>query len=248
MEEIHGTEFSKRIGNHDKCVVFDFDCTLTYTHCYYLLNSYEKGFQPKHQWSSVTQQCNLNTNADINNMLRNWNTYREELTQILFGGIDRLNMIKSFLDFILSKGYDIYISSKGICRDIEYALSFFGLRHYITEINANGGPCVEMSKPEYIVNILIDSRNYKNIIYIDDDSGEDAMIKYLLREKPRDVNYKYIGPDIGLYKDQNGLTHQMISMLINYIESVNMHGGSINMNNFYKQKYRKYKRKYLNIK
>lgn len=201
-----------------KCIVFDFDCTLTYTHYYYYINDLEKY---KTDWfTKLDKEYTKNINdiilKDMQNNF-NWNKYKDNLTNILFGGEERLDNIINFLTLLKENGYDIYISSRGICNDIYKVLEFYDIKKYVQEVNANDNTnvCPQMHKAMYIMHL---KKKYGVIYYVDDDESDNYSI--LKNNIHADITYKYFGKNIGLIKNGNGLTETMIKQISSDIKLI----------------------------
>ena len=212
--------------NPKKFVVFDFDCTLTYAHSHYFVSNIDYFCKVKNWINSYDKTSLKNLSEKVWDLISGEelddlsNTQeRNMLVNIIFGGQDRLQQIREFLTQLQKMSCELFIASKGLFITIEQLLKFVELDSFFmpTEerISANKGP-MEYSKGEFIMVLHKENPDAK-IYYIDDDSTEH---KDFLQEEPdADQFYSYYGENIGLKKDQNGLTQQMMNQLINLISS-----------------------------
>lgn len=218
------------------CIVFDFDCTLTYSNYFYLLNGYNKY---KEKWGNVLVEHGI-TEEELPNITTNWSSNRERLTKLIFGGQQRLDDIINFFHILKTNNFDIYISSRGNCDHIHNALTFFGLNTYISYVNANYNVnrCVVENKDVFIEGL---KDKYDKIYYVDDVSDEhhSIMFKNKLGNK-----YTYFGENIGLMDGHNGLTKNMMTIILDRVGIYNLIGGQ----NIFFHKYIKYKTKYMKLK
>ena len=226
----------------NKCIIFDFDCTLTYSNYFCLINSFKKYTEG---WNSVLDQFNISIN-DLPIITTNWNQHKTQITNLIFGGPERLNTIISFFNTLKTNNFDIYISSRGNCDQIYNALQFFNLRKYITYTNANYNEtkCVQENKDKFIESL---KDKYDKIYYVDDVNDEHHTILF---NNKMGNKYTYFGENIGLYPNKNGLDKEMINKILTTIgihNNINQSGGH-NIHNSYKSKYIKYKSKYINLK
>jgi 2-hydroxy-3-keto-5-methylthiopentenyl-1-phosphate phosphatase len=230
-------------------VVTDFDCTITYSHFYYFLNDIPS-FLSKEHWK-------LDGNIDYIKLSQSLNRYihnnieipiDEKITiqQILLGNDIRYKSLIDFLNFLKENNIPIYISSRGICHQIEKFLILFNLQEYFVNIiNANqpSGPkytCYTTTKDIFIKELL--DNKYDKIIYIDDKNDEynDIVEFDRLNNSNYNSNIKFYGNDQGVKTEQNGVTSEMIETIKNDIIFF--------LNLYYEQKYLKYKTKYLALK
>ena len=203
--------------NTKPIVIFDFDCTITFSHWYWFLNNTHK-FAKNAQWcgsSNISDIIALSkqVNSNLNSLDHLLDIQRKELMTLIFGGINRLLEIFDFLDYLSEYGCHLYISSRGNCSQIIPLINQVGLDQYfmlpngIVNINAHGDPCIQGDKVEFIIadtNSLRNKYPDSHIYYIDDDGFENNIIQtdyfHVVRH-----NYTYFGANIGLFKDQNGL-------------------------------------------
>lgn len=200
-----------------KCFIFDFDCTITYSHYYYYRNNIE---YYKKKWANVLKMFNIDANALFNLSRENiWSPFKVDIINLFFGGEQRLNYIRAFFDAIRNNGYDIYISSRGNYAEILELLIFLDLDRYIKDINAairtrESLRYKNMSKIMFVDCIL--QEKYDKIIYVDDNNDEHLTI--IRNPYINTNNYKFYGENVGLHKDGNGLS--IASMQQIYLEMV----------------------------
>ena len=156
----------KKIVN-TKCVVFDFDCTLTYKHWYHFtmdLATFERKF------GSISDE--LNCREQILECLKKRIIYtlsfgeRNWIIDNFMGGAERLTYIKEMMKTLTKAGNTLYISSRGNKKDIETFLNIVGLNTYFMSDNVYG---YEMKK-DLLIKKLIAKND--NVVYIDDDNTE----------------------------------------------------------------------------
>jgi len=218
---------------NDKCIVFDFDCTLTYRHYHYFMIN-QSAFLKK--WSLGNEYIdyykkinNIQYDEDIvnkfliylkelpNKIIQNNLTENDKqiLITIIFGSHKRLHVIKSMLRVLKKNNYDIYLSSRGYCDNLIKMLMLCNLYKYFKRISCVG--CNDstynnidiMGKVPFFEKYIIGK--YNKIIYIDDNSDEhNEMINH---KKLNDFSYEYYGPEFGLQSDGNGLSYKMISVI-----------------------------------
>ena len=178
-----------------KCVVFDFDCTLTKRHFYHFLNNqskfkklYNKEFT---DWKKIKElkervkpyfedrSCFISDN-DIKSILN-----------IIIGGINRLKIIKSMLNKLYNNKVHLHISSRGFTNEIYKFLRLYNLENYFNFVNGcrntyillndkNGDKYIKNTiktngKIDFFKRFIIDRYNF--ITYIDDDQKEHNIMK-----------------------------------------------------------------------
>lgn len=216
-----------------RCVVFDFDCTLTYTHYFYFLNMFQQYASSRNPWYvDITKNKNLITMDELDKLAldieENGNDSKGKylvekidkntLINIFFGGETRFQRLVKMFDTLYNElEYDIYISSRGQCENILSLIHAVGIAKYIVEIDANAETddikCkYNGGKTEYILGVL--SQKYYNIMYIDDDNTEYLEINYDIRSGKSNIKY-YGFDEINLKKNNFGLDLHMME----YIES-----------------------------
>jgi len=230
-----------------KCFILDFDCTITYSHwAIYLLNYnkwYDEFLLNDPNYIKLSNEQKITTfkklgkiSSIINKVIATNDKlgYRENIlllekkidnteTQLLLltyimGGIERRNMICSFLKTLIKNGFNVVIASRGYTINIRMFLNFMKIYDNIT-INAhnvctykNNKPdvCKYITKDNYIISLL--TYGYKIIRYVDDDSSEHNNLQKVLR-KMSDIDYKYYGSNIGLNLNEHGLTQDCINKI-----------------------------------
>ena len=177
----------------DKCVVFDFDCTLTKRHFYHFLNNYSK-FKNLYDkeftdWDKIKElkervkpyfdgKSSIISNNDIKSIIN-----------IIFGGTKRLTMIKSMLNKLHNNKIHLNISSRGCTNEIYNFLRLYDLCNYFNFVNGCRNTYIlSDDKDKYIKNtIKTDGKidffkrfiinRYNFITYIDDDKKEHNIMK-----------------------------------------------------------------------
>ena len=148
-----------------RCVVFDFDCTLTTVH------------------TSLAEMGLLSFDKDLDYQtiiqgLKSDSYDRFVIIDKFFGGLQRLIDLTNMFNDIRSQSIDIHIASRGECCIIEKILEIIGLRQLINQIDANGSSSITVSKDIYI-RMLLD--RYEKIVYVDDDHGEYYLLNNYLK-------------------------------------------------------------------
>lgn len=187
-----------------KCFVFDFDCTLTYTHLFYFIHDFDRYLKMYNIPSSLRK---------LSNKVRRHNnklTSYEKLTiiNIIMGGYERLDTIKAFLITLICNGYSLFIASRGYLTDILYLLELSGIdANIFNYINASF-PAI--TRKDMFLHILY-QHGYTKIRYIDDTDTEHK--KFTMSKQNPILDYFYYGSNIGLQKESLGLTTKMIDMI-----------------------------------
>lgn len=215
--------------NKGQCIVFDFDCTLTYTHYFYFLNMFDQ--YVKNSWyEDITKNKKLITTDELDKIAFDvkknggntkgeyliTKTDKSTLINIFFGGITRFERLMKMFETLYDElEYDIYISSRGQCENILSLVYAVGIAKYIVEIDAHtetgNKKCKENGgKVEYISGIL--SQKYYNIMYVDDDNTEYMEIKHDTRSRHSDIKY-YGYDEINLKNNHFGLDINMIEYI-----------------------------------
>jgi hypothetical protein len=223
IKELQKMDKSKSETKEEKknkyAIFFDFDCTLTYIHMsWFTMNrDYFNNFS---HWKNYIDQKEKENNIVLTHELNSEH-------KLYFGTIGRFTKLKGMLDKIKKAGFDIYISSRGNCSDIKKVLTDAGLFDYFTEINANDDndkTCIKGMKYDYIMD-KIKEKGYKLVYYVDDDPAEhNKLITTKLNELINsDVAYYYIDNFNGtqLIKDQNGLTENMMDVILSLCNNAN---------------------------
>jgi hypothetical protein len=192
--------------------VFDFDCTLTYTHFYYFTNdldTYCKKFKVEQTDKIKNLQVSiikyLKEDTKINLYLL------EQFIELIFGGNDRLKMIKQFLCKLNLN--NVYIASRGNKNDICKCIDLCGIKISHNNIFGNETPKVN------VINNLI---NKGNVFYVDDDRFEhiEFIRNLLIIDKfPMTIaqknnnNYVFMN---SLMKEGSGLTLEQINLILHF--------------------------------
>lgn len=211
-QEIYSTR--SNFYNIKKCFVFDFDCTFTYSHFYYLLFERDS-IKYRERFGNVLKQFGYENYSDselkriANTKSFQSDTY-EKFVNIIYGGQNRLKILVFFLNFLKKMGYDLYISSHGACGAILENLKAVNLHHFFKTINARGtGDCWKGTKDVFVENLV--KEGYHTIVYVDDDNSYDSKIRLKI---PSNVRYNFYGQNIGLRKEGNGLDRRMMTFLL----------------------------------
>jgi len=189
-------------GQHPKIFVFDFDCTLTYSHWYSFIHNYDNwttqflpqnpSQKPKPEQTIVNNLRKVstyllkfiahNSRASAQTLkskiarLRNTPIYGAVLTYIM-GGTQRRNVINTFIETLVKNGHEVAIASRGYQKDIVVFLALMRIKG-ISKINAQHD-CV------YENNVPI-ARKYTN---------KEDLIKNLLMSQSKYTTVCYIDDD-----------------------------------------------------
>lgn len=204
----------------NSCIIFDFDCTITSRHLYYFLNDSAKfieiykgidseklhitaSYINSLQWQNgiaLDYATLANTVLDIDK------NDAEYFCEIIFGGDERLELLKNFFKTCQEKNIEMHISSRGNLRNIILALKISGLLKYFNSIHCTIDKKIyyrdgktenfNFSKDTLIFEMLKNS--YDILFYIDDTNTEhERLKKYLdiLDENPEYDFYAYRAQD-----------------------------------------------------
>jgi hypothetical protein len=209
-------------------IVFDLDCTLTFSHWHWFLED-PSNFVKKPQWmgygriapaeiallSEQMRQIILGGKRLNQRRIREMvpdNLYKA-VQAIIIGGEQRWVSITRFLHHLsVNLNCVLFVSSKGNCQNVLALLTlmdwaqFFNLDNM--RVNAYEPPCMQGAKPGFIRALKMYFPQVPAVYYIDDDPAESkAMPEYVT----------YFGPNIGLFKDQNGLDDRMMQAIVDAI-------------------------------
>ena len=213
-----------------RCVVFDFDCTLTYSNFFYLvhdpdINKYKQKFGHVLQQFGYQNMSEGELRSIVNLNVLNTPDKMRKFINIIFGGEKRFAQLKFFLNYLKRMGYDLYVSSLGQCSSITACLRYVGLEDLFTSINARGeGSCWKGTKDVYLEYLL--NSGCKIIEYIDDDDTSHQI--FMTKDRQNNLlakhgaNYSFDGANIGLQREGQGLTRDMMSKILDktYMMSV----------------------------
>jgi len=220
LQEINPVRLA--LSNSKRCMVFDFDCTLTYSHFYYLLydsdpNKYRSKFGDVLNEFGYQNMTTAQLKNIANLSLPYDNTRYQQFINIIFGGTERFTQLVFMLNMLKRLGYNLFISSHGQCDSIKEALRITGIYTLFDEINARGnGSCWKGTKDSFMD--LLAHSGYRTILYADDDASSDMKFKNIMNSDPRFYNgfsYQYYGNNIGLQMEGRGLTRDMMALILN---------------------------------
>lgn len=201
-QESHGHMTSSNLTIKGKSIfIFDFDCTLTYSHWFYFIrdfNGWKSKFLEELPYyygcpedaeekrnntlqilsQKISQFITTNNNLNKEQYISKAKSFlsKEELQLLLhyiMGGKARLLMICSLIETLIKNGYEIAIASRGFYNDILFLLAILDSTNNIKMINANHD-CT------YDANQIL--RNSKYI-------SKEAFIKSLLDSGYKKVRY-----------------------------------------------------------
>ena len=197
------------------CLVLDFDCTITSFHLYRLLYEYKAYIR------TLQAEVQLNLQRLVEQMRHGEQMIDKTAIETLFGGSDRLTMIKEFIKSVGLMDVDIFISSRGNFPDIYHVLKCAEIDQYITNINARGARN-NQSKSFFISETL--QSHYDCIFYVDDDASsfhqitianDGTGIKYFGSSRSTDIGLKCV--DIDLEYEAQGLTKNAMDKILETI-------------------------------
>jgi hypothetical protein len=189
--------------------IFDFDCTLTYTHYYWFLNGMSQFMSNRH-WAPVIKRFDIDPGKLFPGG-KPAEEQKESLINLFFGGKERFELVRGFLKELKEAGFDLYISSRGNCRSIKLLTGLLDLNEFFEGVNAGGAedPFYQGGKVSFISR-LVREKKPSHVFYADDDGKEHYELEQELKGR---VEYTYFGANIGLLKDHNGLTREMIDQI-----------------------------------
>lgn len=202
-----------------KCIIFDFDCTITEKHFYYLMedkitfigmydNKY--GIKTKNDVLFglilyIESLRHYNNDMSINEFITT-NIIKDDkkvndLIEIIFGSRERLEMLRKFFDKCQKEGIDLCISSRGIFSDIIIALKLTNLLPYFKIVHSVGDYIIYYSetnscekkyahgKEDLIIEM---TDRYTTVIYIDDDhSVHNKLLNSAVNVYEKNDNYEW---------------------------------------------------------
>lgn len=228
------TDYQKQITDYQKqkqkqtikkCFVFDFDCTITFTHWFHFIHNFDR-------YMAITNNNYLkgcyedlkNLSDKINLGIKNTKltSYEKQLLiNNIMGGYERIHILKTFLALLINNGYSLFIASRGCLKDIVYLLEISNIDIKLFKaINAqhfcNNKNCRYnyMSKEMFLYTLY--NKGYNVIRYIDDDDTEHIKFKDIVDDnKYIIIDYVYYGNDtIKLGKECQGLTINMLTIIL----------------------------------
>lgn len=187
-------------------LVLDFDCTITYRNFYFFINNPEYFIQLYMKTPMKNQINNINNSIcifDEQNMLISLNeikvinqelftnnnmAYLNRFIDLVFGGQQRLNDLKGFLENLKNNNINIFVSSRGRLTQILNCLKIIDLYKYFTGVHAIQ-ECIKYfdivnqkydndlekysTKDKFILDLF---NKYHKIIYIDDNHMEHKVL------------------------------------------------------------------------
>jgi len=219
---------------YGKCIVFDFDCTLTTRHWYYFLNDLNK-FLEMYKNDPVIKGYQKDQLTMFRENILNNNTFDIAiLINLFFGGYERIGKLTNLFSALKRYNYDMYISSRGISSQVSNALYKSGLYNYFTMIHTvldgnllfiQTGVTEKYLAPknQFIYNKLFMEYNYRKLIYLDDTNDENLQLLYMLQGVKQSTNeyeyvmfsdreYYYVN---GMMKDGSGIMDREIGIIYN---------------------------------
>lgn len=237
------------------CAIFDFDCTLTVRHLYHLvytLNYFEGrlfnvNYIPENVNPMNYRPPKLNSFFDmqISNYFKNSNSVNfindsvlnEEIMEyfltIIWGGRNRIELIKNMFQTLKDNNIDIIISTNGKEKDVVRALQLAGLSGYVKliheGISGNTFPNVGKYNGKYNFILGYIMTNYNKILYIDDDGSDSEKVIAKLMDKydceiesgkyhscDNEIDYYFID---NLRKDMGGgITPEQIDIIYDFFQ------------------------------
>jgi glycerophosphoryl diester phosphodiesterase len=164
----------------EKVAVFDFDCTITQVHAYFLLNHTTRFKQMYNNIDASVEFYNNIQNIDIKELKE---TNRQKLINIVFGSEERIQFLKNIFDNFKKAGYFIVIASDGKYNNINDLLKLVNLRDYFdiikdgVNVYSNNKYLIELFTERmqkynydktYFINEIFNA-GIQQIVYFDDD-------------------------------------------------------------------------------
>jgi predicted HAD superfamily phosphohydrolase YqeG len=168
-----------------KCVVFDFDCTITTKHWYWFTTDLSTFVQ---KFGDISDQ--FNCREKILECLKTKITYtlsfgeRNWIMMSFLGGYDRMAYLKDMFKTLTTNGCTLYILSRGNKSHIDTFLNITGLNLYFSSENVYGH---EMRKDLFLKKLI---NKYEKVTYIDDDDTEH--LAFLRSTCVEENKYTYI--------------------------------------------------------
>lgn len=184
--------------------IFDFDCTLTSTHLFYLLNNTPQFVTlfGSDLVSDFDSFVTLFKNYFIRGIDGGASDPQNKLLfiNLIFGSWERLEAIKQMFTKIGKN--NLYIASRGIKEQIISVLNYVGLKNLVDESHITGGDVLK-------VHVLNNQITNHNVFYMDDDHEEhEEFVKgiNLMKTSSNDILAVYnCIPSEKTYTFYNGL-------------------------------------------
>jgi len=195
----------------EKSVVCDLDCTICSGHLYHFINNVEyfhSKWGTKHKKETVFSVSKL-MNSD--NWEDNLTSDNEGLIiSLIWGGYDRIAQIRKFLEKLKLSKVKLSIASNGASTSIISCLKLAKLDDLFDNdciYGVTDKRSTYASKAHFIYKMF--SEKGIKVYYIDDDPKDYRCYKEDYYNHP----ITYIGGDIGLEKDMNGLSETMMDQI-----------------------------------
>lgn len=212
------------ITKNKKVCIFDFDSTLSSIHLYHFIytpNYRQKQLQNLHKkdfikWDESSQKILLKLRindsdvSDVSDLLSSSPNFCE----YIFGGKNRVLYLTHYLDELIKKDYDLFISSRGNIIDIISTLKCLFILNKFVAIHAHKGQNWFIYKTK--TNKLISSNNlynkcefiahieclfgYTDIIFVDDTKSELESVRIGIN-KIKTITININTPNIILFTD-----------------------------------------------
>ena len=216
------------------CLIFDFDCTLTYTHWFYFVNDFNywlqnfgfKNFKIDEKEIYILKNCSKfflecrKKNPIYNTIIneKNFKKYKKCVLKYIFGGKKRLDMIIKLFKTINDKNYDIYVISYSYMYDIYLMFHIFDIGK-IKKVIAKSRYSEMETKDYYLKEIYFSG--VKKIIYVDDSEHDydnfiknlDEKDKNLVKNDKDFTNFIFIK----LIKEDNGINNTIYKNILKYL-------------------------------
>ena len=190
--------------DNKKCVVFDFDCTITTKHWYWFTTDLSTFVQ---KFGNISDQ--FNCREKILECLKTKITYtlsfgeRNWIMMTFLGGYDRIAYLKDMFKTLTTNGCTLYILSRGNKSHIDTFLNITGLNLYFSSENVYGH---EMRKDLFLKKLI---NKYEKVTYIDDDNTEH--LAFLKSTHIEENKYTYIK----LPHEGSGIDEEICKQCIN---------------------------------
>ena len=173
-------------------IVFDFDCTITSHHVFNFLHNNiipidiinDLGSEMPHEMIYHINKIIMFSKTHSTNSQEQYINF---IVNVLFGGIQRINKLRTLFKFIKQSNYKLIIASRGQLEDITFFLKYLDLYDYFDIILATSNHKLhiksellsiesKIGKEKLLDNMI--SSGYQNIIYIDDNPTEFTKLKH----------------------------------------------------------------------
>ena len=175
--------------SNDHAVIFDFDCTLTCVHAWYLFNYFAMVKNSKNiNQAKILDEKTFIEKLSLQQVINNLEPTESYASRIIFGNKKRIKMLADMFKSIKQYKYSIMIASRNNLKLIVYLLKQAGLFDYFDIIKGsdmvytngrylqtllsptNNVSSYKATKDDFIYRLT--QNGFDKIIYLDDDPEE----------------------------------------------------------------------------